>query len=182
MRLLRWLELALASGAGGLLVIAGWAPPSLAAGPPPPERPPVRPAAAPKPAGLDVRALLVQAAQRHGIRPALLLAVADWESGFDQSQVSDAGAVGIMQVEPDTARVIGPGLNVADPADNVELGARILKEDLDNAGGDEALALASYNEGPSQVAGGIDAEAQAYIDGVEALAGRFESGEDQPQP
>lgn len=182
MRLLRWLELALASGLSGLVLIAGWVHPSFATGPPPASRPPVRPAPLAQPGRPGVRLLIVQAAQRHGIRPALLLAVADWESGFDQSRVSDAGAVGIMQVEPDTARLIGPGLNVHDPADNVELGARILKEDLDNAGGDEALALASYNEGPTQAGGGIDAEAQAYIDGVEALAGRFESGEDPAQP
>src|SRR5207245_8766319 len=56
------------------------------------------------------RLLLIQAARHHGLRPGFVLAVAYWESGWNQQAVSRTGAIGLMQVEPSTAAWAGPAL------------------------------------------------------------------------
>ncbi len=104
------------------------------------------------------------AAAAAGVDPTLLGALVEAESGFDQSAVSHAGALGLAQLMPATAR--GLGVNPADPMQNLLGGARYLKEQLDRFGSIE-LALAAYNAGPGRVmaAGGIPniAETQNYV-------------------
>jgi soluble lytic murein transglycosylase-like protein len=131
----------------------------------------------------DVKKLLVESAQRHGVNPYVVMAVAWWESGWDQSQVSLTGAVGIMQVEPATAASAGPRLlnrtaDIHDPADNVELGVAVLKEDLENFHNDLAKALIAYYEGPAAVTdwSAQDAGAKRYVWGVFRLAVAFSNG------
>jgi len=89
-------------------------------------------------------------ATRVGIDPALVLAVVEVESGQAPDAVSSKGAVGLMQVLPETAAEIGFP-NAADPARNLEAGCRYLAALLDTFGGDVELALAAYNAGPGAV-------------------------------
>ncbi len=110
--------------------------------------------------------MIRQAAAEAGVSPALVKAVARAESGFDPHSGSAAGAQGLMQLMPATAR----GLGVSDPYDPLQSlrgGARYLRQMLDRFNGDVTKALAAYNAGPNAVAryGGIPpyAETQAYV-------------------
>jgi len=144
--------------------------------------PSVSPSAAP-----DIRArvrwMLIDSAERHGVNPYLVMAVAWWESGWDQSQVSSTGAVGIMQVEPYTAASAGPRLlhraaDLHDAADNIELGVAVLRENLDNYHNDLAKALTAYYEGPGAVTdwNDLDPAAKHYVWGVYRLEVAFSNG------
>jgi soluble lytic murein transglycosylase-like protein len=111
------------------------------------------------------------------------MAVAWWESGWDQGQVSATGAIGIMQVEPATADSAGPLLlhrtaDVHDPVDNIELGTAVLKEDLERYNNDLSKALVAYYAGPAAVTDwtNLDAAAQRYVLGVYRLAVAFSNG------
>lgn len=90
------------------------------------------------------------AAQRHRLDSLLVAAVVQAESGFAPTVVSPQGAVGLMQVMPDTGRLYGVG-DLTDPAANLEVGSRYLRGLLDAYGGDIELALAAYNAGPANV-------------------------------
>jgi soluble lytic murein transglycosylase-like protein len=122
--------------------------------------------------------ILTTAARRHQLDPHLVLALAFWESGWDQSRVSSTGAVGLMQVEPQTAAEAGPALlghpvDVQDPRDNADVGAAILRQNLDTFH-DQTLALAAYYEGPNALrANGLQPDAQQYADGILAIAARM---------
>ncbi|MER7002611.1 transglycosylase SLT domain-containing protein [Dactylosporangium sp. NPDC000555] len=106
---------------------------------------------------------------RHGVSPTLLAAVAKVESGFDPAAVSRAGALGLMQLMPATAR--GLGVDALDPAQAVDGAARLLSSHLTRFGSLD-LALAAYNAGGGAVSryGGIPpfAETQAYVPKVKA--------------
>lgn len=115
------------------------------------------------------------AAERHGIAPDLLRAVVRAESNFDPRAVSAKGAMGLMQLMPDTARELG----VSRPFDiqqNVDGGARYLRQMLDRFGGDLRLALAAYNAGPAAVEryeGEVPfTETRDYVRRVLRVAGR----------
>ena len=114
--------------------------------------------------GTPYAALFASAGAQHGVSPALLAAVAHAESGFDPTAVSPAGARGLMQLMPATAR--GLGVDAAKPAEAVDGAARLLKQHLQRFGSTE-LALAAYNAGPGAVTrhGGIPpyAETQKYV-------------------
>lgn len=109
---------------------------------------------------------------RHGVSPALLAAVAKQESGFDASAVSPAGAEGLMQIMPATARELG--VDAFDPAQAVDGAARYLRDMLDRFGSTE-LALAGYNAGPGAVMRYDDvppyAETQKYVTSVMSMLG-----------
>ena len=109
-------------------------------------------------------ALFASAGARHGVSPALLSAVARAESGFNASARSSAGAQGLMQLMPATAR--GLGVDPWKPAEAVDGAARLLKSHLQRFGATE-LALAAYNAGPGAVVkhGGVPPykETQAYV-------------------
>jgi soluble lytic murein transglycosylase-like protein len=127
-----------------------------------------------------VHKILVEAAQRHQVDPKLVLALSYWESGWDQSRVSETGAVGLMQVEPATAKEAGPALlgrevNIDDPYDNADVGVAVLREDLD-AFGSPMKALAAYYQGPTSLrAYGMFPDTQQYVEGILDLAGRMNS-------
>lgn len=107
------------------------------------------------------------AALRAGIEPALLAAVVQHESNFDPSVVSRAGAIGLAQLMPGTAA--GLGVDPRDPNENLDGGARYLRQQLDRFGSVD-LALAAYNAGPNRVAqaGGVPRiqETMTYVDRV----------------
>ena len=93
---------------------------------------------------------IAAAAARHGLDPALVLAVIGAESGHNPMAVSPKGAVGLMQILPETAALMGLP-EPADPASNLEAGCRYLAALLATFGGDVELALAAYNAGPGAV-------------------------------
>ena len=94
--------------------------------------------------------LVAAAARTHDVPQALLHAVIKTESGYNPKARSPAGAVGLMQLMPDTAREMGVQ-NRLDPEDNVQGGARYLKRMLDLFDNDITLAVAAYNAGPEAV-------------------------------
>jgi cell wall-associated NlpC family hydrolase len=112
--------------------------------------------------------LFTAAGRRHGVDPALLSAVAKVESGYDARAVSGAGARGLMQIMPGTAR--GLGVDAMDPRQAVDGAARLLSQYLDDYSGRVDLALAAYNAGPGAVRkyGGIPpyAETREYVQRV----------------
>ena len=90
-------------------------------------------------------------AKEHGLDPHLLRAMAWAESRFDPAARSPRGAMGLLQVMPETARKYG-ATRMDDPADVAAAGARYLKALLARYPGDVAKAVAAYNCGESRVA------------------------------
>ena len=91
-----------------------------------------------------------QAAATYNLPEKLIASVIQAESGFQPDAVSSAGAQGLMQLMPATARELG----VSDPFDvrqNIDGGARYLRQMMDRFDGDLKLALAAYNAGPGTV-------------------------------
>ena len=99
--------------------------------------------------GTPYAGLFEQASQKYGVSAQLLAAVASQESGFDPQATSPAGAQGLMQLMPATAKGLGV-TNAYDPAQAVDGAARLLSSLLDRFGSTE-LALAAYNAGPGAV-------------------------------
>jgi hypothetical protein len=93
--------------------------------------------------------LLLQAAIEEGLEPDFVRSVARIESGLRQEAISPKGALGVMQLMPATAAVLGVNPKLADQ--NALGGAKFLRELLLRYGGDSALALAAYNAGPGAV-------------------------------
>ena len=101
-------------------------------------------------ADLELEQAVSRAAQQHHVQPALLLAVMKAESSFNPTAVSKAGAVGLMQLIPETA--IRHGVrNLYDANENITGGAKHLRYLLDRFHGNIRLALAAYNAGERKV-------------------------------
>jgi len=94
--------------------------------------------------------LVANAAAETGLPPGLLHAVVRAESNYDPLAVSPKGAVGLMQLMPETARRYGVA-DARDPAANLLGGARYLRDLLDQFNNDLSIALAAYNAGPGAV-------------------------------
>lgn len=120
----------------------------------------------------EVLQQLSAAASAYSLNPALVHAVAWRESRFRHDAVSSAGAAGVMQLMPETARSIG--VDRFDLRQNIYGGAAYLRRMLDEFGGDVTLGLAAYNAGPAAVHryGGVPpyAETRNY---VAAILGRL---------
>jgi Transglycosylase SLT domain len=119
-----------------------------------------------------------EAARAYAIPHALLMAVMHAESNFNPQARSPVGAVGLMQVMPPTGRRYGVHKGLADPATNIDVGARYLKDLLAFFQGDERLALAAYNSGEGAVMKygrriPPYAETQAYVPRVMGLYAQY---------
>jgi soluble lytic murein transglycosylase-like protein len=114
----------------------------------------------------EIDASIAMAAARHNVDPNLVRAVVKVESNFNSNAVSRKGAMGLMQLMPQTARSLNVK-NPFDPDQNVDAGVRHLKQLLENYGGDVNLTLAAYNAGSGAVArsAGVPhfAETQNYV-------------------
>lgn len=98
----------------------------------------------------QIQAAVQSSAQKYNVSPALIMSIIKAESGFNPNAVSSAGAQGLMQLMPATAR----GLGVTDSFNiqqNIDGGTRYIKEKLNQFGNDPKLALAAYNAGPGSV-------------------------------
>lgn len=139
------------------------APPGQAAAAASSSAAPAVPAAAP-----DPRRLIDQAAERYGVPAAFLHSVARTESAYRLNALSNKGAIGVMQLMPGTAAQLGADPH--DPAQNIDAGARHLRELLEQYDGSAHKALSAYNAGAGAVAryGGVPPyrETVNYVDRV----------------
>jgi hypothetical protein len=117
----------------------------------------------------QVAPIVNEATEREGLTAGLLDAVIERESSYQPCAVSPKGAQGLMQLMPNTAAELGV-TNPFDPHQNVDAGAKFLKQLMDRYGGNVVLALAAYNAGPQRVdsAGGVPAlpETLGYVSGI----------------
>jgi soluble lytic murein transglycosylase-like protein len=141
-----------------------------------PESPPIHPAIL----SLSIRydSMIRAAANDADVDPELLRAVIVIESGFDANAVSSAGAQGLMQLMPATAKSYGVS-DAFDPQQNILGGARYLRDLIDRYDADYELVLAAYNAGEDAVAkygGRVPpfAETQRYVPKVLGLYDRLQ--------
>ena len=104
--------------------------------------------------------LVIQSSRKHGVDPRLVRAIITHESGWDPEAVSRAGAIGLMQLMPGTADLLG--VDPHDPAQNIEGGVRYVAGLLDSFGGNLDAALVGYVGGPDYAARWLRGEAALY--------------------
>lgn len=125
------------------------------------------------PAGIG--RLIDRIARKHGMDPELVKAVARVESNYNPTAISPKGALGVMQLLPETAERFGVA-DAYDPAQNIEGGIRYLKFLRDRFPGNLSLVLAAYNAGENAVRkhGGIPPyrETRDYVHKIRQLYGR----------
>lgn len=129
------------------------------------------------PAATSIAASLDNQARAHGVDPALVKAVAWQESGWQQDVKSAAGAIGVMQVMPATARWVngylgGHDLDIRVADDNVHLGVMYLRHLL-NTMGSVRRALAAYYSGPGAVGKKLNLLQRSYVNNVLALQDQY---------
>jgi soluble lytic murein transglycosylase-like protein len=141
-----------------------------------------------RPPNRQVAALLADYARAYGLDPYLVQALAGQESGWQQNVVSPAGAIGVMQVLPETgawvaADIVGEPLDIAgSTADNVQAGVALLSWLADRSATTE-MALINYVQGQGSVArNGVFPETRAYVANVLALRAYIAANGGPPQP
>uniref|UniRef100_UPI0019F98738 lytic transglycosylase domain-containing protein n=1 Tax=Cellulomonas sp. TaxID=40001 RepID=UPI0019F98738 len=129
------------------------------------------------PSRRDMQAKVAATARAMGVDAALAQAVAHQESGFDQTAVSPANAIGTMQVIPSSgewaSQLVGRQLDLLSPDDNVVAGVAILRS-LVRTSPDLPTAIASYYQGASSVKrNGMYDDTRRYVANVQTLMTRF---------
>jgi soluble lytic murein transglycosylase-like protein len=123
-----------------------------------------------------LEAIVAKASKRYGVDGGLIKAVIKAESNFNPRAVSPAGARGLMQLMPATARGLGV-TDSFDPEQNVMAGTRFLKDMLSRYGGNVDDALAAYNWGPGNVdrhgCESLPRETRAYLSKVKEYYAKF---------
>jgi N-acetylmuramoyl-L-alanine amidase len=132
----------------------------------------------PADSGLQARALITTYAQQYGLESSLPLAIGEQESGFQQSAVSGAGAIGVMQVLPSTASQISAVMerpvNLYSMDDNIHAGVFWLAHLVAQYGGDERLAAAAYYQGSSSLASrGFYTDTVRYVSNAMSLKAKY---------
>jgi len=125
----------------------------------------------------EMKALVAQTARDMGVNPALALAIAYQESGFNHASVSPANAIGTMQVIPSSgewaSQLVGRQLNLLDPRDNVVAGVAIIRQ-LVKTAPDLPTAIAGYYQGLAGVQrNGMYPDTRRYVASVQTLMARF---------
>ena len=119
----------------------------------------------------DIDEIVETFSNKYGIDGDFIKDIIKQESGFNPKATSKKGAMGLMQLMPETAKSLGV-INAYNPWENVEGGVKYLKDLMDRFGNDEKLALAAYNAGPNAVKkyGGIPPykETQNYVNAIMA--------------
>jgi len=125
---------------------------------------------------LDFYGEITYASSLYHVSPALIVAVIHAESNFNPNARSNSGAMGLMQIIPHTKRYLGLN-DPYDPSQNIEAGAKYLRELLDLFDGNLKLALAAYNAGPMAVKkfSGVPpySETQSYVRKVMAYYDQY---------
>ena len=123
-------------------------------------------------------ALIINLSNEHGVEPALVKAVIHIESAFRADAVSRAGAMGLMQLMPATARIYNLNSNFFEPRKNMHAGIAHLKYLMERYDDNTTLSLAAYNAGEGAVARhkGIPPykETQNYVAKVLKLYGKYQ--------
>jgi soluble lytic murein transglycosylase-like protein len=96
------------------------------------------------------RPIIMRVAHRHQVDPAMVKAIIMAESSFNPKAISKRGAVGLMQLMPNTAKSLGV-IDAFDPENNINAGVLYFKKLLNEFRGDVKLALAAYNAGSRKV-------------------------------
>ena len=94
--------------------------------------------------------IVLKAANRHKVDPAMVMAIIMVESSYNPKAISKKGAKGLMQLMPTTARSLGVK-DIFNPEHNINAGVRYFKKLLNRFNGDVELALAAYNAGSRKV-------------------------------
>ena len=128
-------------------LVAGFEQEDYAPAPPAAPSAPTAPSAAIKP--ISTAELVDNAARKYGLPPEFVRAVVAVESGYQAKAVSPKGAIGLMQLMPATARELGADPKI--PEQNVDAGARYLRDLLLKYDNRAYHALAAYNAGPGAV-------------------------------
>lgn len=117
-----------------------------------------------------------EAANKYNVSESLLKAIAKAESNFNPKDVSSAGAIGIMQLMPGTAKELGVS-NPYDPKQNIMGGAKCIAQKLKEFNGNVSLALAAYNAGSGAVRkyGGVPSYCKSYISKVLSYKEAYET-------
>ncbi len=129
------------------------------------------------PSKSQIQDIIRSTARSHGVDPALALAIAQQESGFNQRAVSPANAIGTMQVIPSTGDwiggMVGRKLNLLDARDNITAGVRFIKWLTDHADSTEE-AIGGYYQGLGSVQKyGLASDTRSYVSNVKSLMTRF---------